>query len=167
VSNGAKKKVSAWSGKKQGKSVVREHARHAYGSKSAALLSPKAKSFAPAQVIQHITKGLPFSELETLRSEIDEPLESLARQLSISRSTLQRRRTERRLSPQESDRVMRFWRLLQHATRVFRDVERARQWLKFPQRGLGAAVPLDYASTEVGAREVENLLGRIEYGVYS
>jgi uncharacterized protein (DUF2384 family) len=28
-------------------------------------------------------------------------------------------------------------------------------------------VPLDYAETEIGAREVENLLGRIEYGVYS
>jgi putative toxin-antitoxin system antitoxin component (TIGR02293 family) len=161
------KKVSVWSGAKHAKSVVREPARHGYGSKSTALLSPKAKGYAPADVIQRVVKGLPFSELETLRSEIDEPLESLARQLSISRSTLQRRRTERRLSPQESDRVMRFWRLLQHATRVFGDVARARQWLKFPQRGLGAAVPLDYASTEVGAREVENLLGRIDYGVYS
>ena len=161
------KKVSAWSGEKHAKSVVREQARHGYGSKSTALLSPKAKGFAPADVIQRVVKGLPFSELETLRNEIDEPLESLARQLSISRSTLQRRRTGRRLSPQESDRVMRFWRVLQHATRVFGDVARARQWLKFPQRGLGAAVPLDYASTEVGAREVENLLGRIDYGVYS
>jgi len=167
VSNGANKKVSAWSAKKNAKSVVREHARHAYGSKSTALLSPKAKSFASADVIQRVAKGLPFSELEMLRSEIDEPLDSLARRLSISRSTLQRRRTEHRLSPQESDRVVRFWRLLQHATKVFGDVARARQWLKFPQRGLGAAVPLDYASTEVGAREVENLLGRIDYGVYS
>ena len=33
--------------------------------------------------------------------------------------------------------------------------------------GLGGAIPLEYAETEVGAREVENLLGRIEYGVYS
>ena len=121
----------------------------------------------PAKVIEYISKGLPFSELEHLRSEIDEPLESLARQLSISRSTLQRRKAERRLSPQESDRVMRFWRILQHATKVFGTVERARQWLKFPQRGLGAAVPLDYATSEIGAREVENLLGRIEYSVYS
>ena len=161
------KKVSAWTADKNAKSVVREHARHRYGSKSTALLSPKGKGFAPADAIQRVVKGLPFSELETLRSEIDEPLDSLARRLSISRSTLQRRRTEHRLSPQESDRVMRFCRLLQHATRVFGDVSRARQWLKFPQRGLGTAVPLDYASTEVGAREVENLLARIDYGVYS
>lgn len=45
--------------------------------------------------------------------------------------------------------------------------ERARRWLSSPQVGLGGAVPLDYAETEVGAREVEDLLGRIEYGVYS
>jgi putative toxin-antitoxin system antitoxin component (TIGR02293 family) len=80
---------------------------------------------------------------------------------------LQRRKTERRLSPQESDRVMRFWRLTQQAAKVFGDMARGRQWLKFPQRGLGGAVPLDYASTEVGAREIESLLGRIEYSVYS
>ena len=118
------------------------------------------------KTIEHISKGLPFSELEHLQSEIDEPLESLARQLSISRSTLQRRKAERRLSPQESDRLMRFWRILQHATKVFGTVDRARQWLKFPQRGLGGAVPLDFASSEIGAREVDDLLGRIEYSVY-
>jgi len=33
--------------------------------------------------------------------------------------------------------------------------------------GLGGETPLEYAETEVGAREVEDLLGRIEYGVYS
>jgi putative toxin-antitoxin system antitoxin component (TIGR02293 family) len=102
-----------------------------------------------------------------LRVEIDEPLEVVGHHVSISRSTLQRRRADRRLSPQESDRVLRFRRLVKHATKVFGDLIRARQWLKSPQRGLGGAVPLNYAVTEVGAREVENLLGRIDYGVYS
>src|SRR6266849_6343970 len=152
---------------KNKRTVVREQPQQKYGSKTAAMLSRKQANFAPAQVIERVSKGLPFGELEHLRSEIDEPLESVARRLAISRSTLQRRKAERRLSPQESDRVMRFWRLTQHAAKVFGDMARGRQWLKFPQRGLGGAVPLDYASTEVGAREVENLLGRIDYGVYS
>ncbi len=147
------------------RSVVREHPTRAYGSKGAALLA--RKHVEPAEAIARISKGLPFSELEHLRHDIDEPLESLARQLSISRSTLQRRKAERRLSPQESDRVMRFWRILQHATKVFGGVERARQWLKFPQFGLGGAVPPEFAKTEVGAREVDDLLGRIDYSVYS
>jgi putative toxin-antitoxin system antitoxin component (TIGR02293 family) len=126
-----------------------------------------AKAKHPAELIRKIQKGLRFTELETLQSTIDLPFEQLAAKLSISRSTLQRRKAAGRLSPDESDKVMRLSRLLEHATKVFGDIERARAWLKFPQRGLGNAVPLDYAETEVGAREVDDLLGRIEYSVYS
>jgi len=127
--------------------------------------SPKAKH--PTDLIRQIQKGLRFSELETLQNSIDMPFEQLAAKLCISRSTLQRRKAAGRLSPDESDKVMRLSRLLEHATNVFGDIDKARAWLKFPQRGLGGAVPLDYAETEVGAREVDNLLGRIDYDVYS
>jgi putative toxin-antitoxin system antitoxin component (TIGR02293 family) len=125
------------------------------------------KSMHPTELIQRIQKGLRFTELKTLQETLDLPFEKLAAKLCISRSTLQRRKTAGRLSPDESDKVVRFSRLLRHATTVFGDVEKARTWLKHPQVGLGGAVPLDYASTETGAREVENLLGRIDYGVYS
>jgi putative toxin-antitoxin system antitoxin component (TIGR02293 family) len=127
----------------------------------------RAKGKHPSELIRQIQKGLRFSELETLQNSIGMPFEQLAAKLCISRSTLQRRKAAGRLSPDESDKVMRFLRLLEHATNVFGDVDKARAWLKFPQRGLGGAVPLDYAETEVGAREVDNLLGRIDYGVYS
>jgi putative toxin-antitoxin system antitoxin component (TIGR02293 family) len=126
-----------------------------------------AKAKHPHELIRRIQKGLPFSELKGLQDKIDMPLEQLATKLSISRSTLQRRKIDGRLSPAESDKLMRFARLLEHATNVFGDVDKARAWLKFPQRGLGGAVPVEYAETEIGAREVDNLLGRIDYGVYS
>jgi putative toxin-antitoxin system antitoxin component (TIGR02293 family) len=121
----------------------------------------------PTELIQKIQKGLRFSELKTLQDTLDLPFEKLAAKLCISRSTLQRRKTAGRLSPDESDKVVRLSRLLEHATSVFGDVEKARAWLKHPQYGLGGAVPLEYAQTEVGAREVDNLLGRIDYSVYS
>jgi len=127
--------------------------------------SSKAKH--PTELIRKIQKGLRFSELETLQTSIGMPFEQLAAKLCISRSTLQRRKAAGRLSPDESDKVLRFARLLEHATDVFGDVDKARAWLKHPQYGLGGAVPLDYAETEIGAREVDNLLGRIDYGVYS
>ena len=126
-----------------------------------------AKAKHPTELIRKIQKGLRFSELETLQNSIDLPFEQLAAKLCISRSTLQRRKIAGRLSSDESDKVIRFSRLLRHATKVFGDVKRAREWLKHPQLGLGGAVPLDYAGTETGAREVENLLGRIEYSVYT
>ena len=126
-----------------------------------------AKTKHPNELIRRIQKGLPFSDLKVLQDSIDMPFEQLAAKLSISRSTLQRRKAAGRLSPDESDRVMRYSRLLHQATDFFGDIEKARAWLKHPQYGLGGAVPLDYATTETGAREVENLLGRMKYGVYS
>ena len=126
-----------------------------------------AKAKHPTELIRQIQKGLRFSELETLQNSIDLPFEQLAAKLSISRSTLQRRKAAGRLSPDESDKVIRYSRLVRQAADFFGDIEKARAWLKHPQYGLGGAVPLDYATTETGAREVENLLGRMKYGVYS
>lgn len=65
------------------------------------------------------------------------------------------------------DRVVRYARLMGLATQVLESPENARLWLSMPKKGLGGAIPLEYAETEFGAREVEDLLGRIEYGVYS
>ena len=121
----------------------------------------------PHQLIRRIQGGLPFRELQQLQDGIDLPLEELATKLAMSRSTLQRRKVTGRLTPQESDKVMRFARLLQQAADLFGSVERGRAWLKFPQRGLGGAIPLEYAQTELGALEVERLLGRIDYSVYT
>src|SRR2546421_10271483 len=121
----------------------------------------------PHGLIRRIQQGLRFRELQQLQSGIDMPLEQLAGKLSISRSTLQRRKAAGRLTAQESDKVVRFSRLLRLAADLFGSVEKGRAWLKFPQRGLGGAIPLDYAQTEVGAQEVERLLGRIQYSVYT
>jgi len=126
-----------------------------------------AKAKHPTELIRKIQKGLRFTELETLQNSIDLPFEQLAAKLSISRSTLQRRKAAGRLSPDESDKVIRYSRLVRQAADFFGDIVKARAWLKHPQYGLGGAVPLDYARTETGAREVENLLGRMKYGVYS
>jgi putative toxin-antitoxin system antitoxin component (TIGR02293 family) len=129
------------------------------------MASAKAKH--PTELIRQIQKGLRFTELETLQDSIDLPFEQLAAKLAISRSTLQRRKAAGRLSPDESDKVIRYSRLVRQAADFFGDIEKARAWLKHPQYGLGGAVPLDYARTEAGAHEVENLLGRMKYGVYS
>ena len=127
----------------------------------------KARPTHPTELVRQIQKGLPFSQLQALRKQLDLPLDEFASNLSISRATLHRRKNAGRLSPDESDKLIRFSRLLEHAANVFGSLEKGRAWLKFPQYGLGGAVPLDYAKTEIGAREVDNLLGRIDYGVYS
>jgi putative toxin-antitoxin system antitoxin component (TIGR02293 family) len=53
------------------------------------------------------------------------------------------------------------------AVEVFEDPQMARKWLKEPSWALGDVTPLQYADTELGAQEVEDLLGRIEHGVFT
>src|ERR1043165_1922305 len=87
----------------------------------------------PTELIQKIQKGRRFTELKTLQDPLDLPFEKLAAKLCISRSTLQRRKAAGRLSPDESDKVVCFSRLLRKATSIFGDAEKARAWLKHPQ----------------------------------
>ncbi|MEP6936689.1 MAG: antitoxin Xre/MbcA/ParS toxin-binding domain-containing protein [Chthoniobacterales bacterium] len=117
--------------------------------------------------IERIRAGLSFRAVQNLQKAFDFPLETVAAVLGISRATLHRRKTQGRIDRREAERVVRYQRLLERAREVFGHPDAARKWLKHPQQGLGGAVPIDFAKTELGAREVENLLGRIEYGVYS
>lgn len=126
-----------------------------------------ASDFTPSKLIEALRIGLPVQELEDLQATLEVPLEKLFPMLGISKATLHRRKALGKLGPDESDRVVRFARLMGKAVDVMESEEDARRWLTSPQFGLGGAVPLAYAETEVGAREVEDLLGRIEYGVYS
>ena len=126
-----------------------------------------AQEFTPSRQIKALRAGLPVRELDDLQSNLDLPMDKLAPMLGISKATLHRRKNAGRLDASESDRVVRFARLLGRAAAVMESLENGRHWLASPQVGLGGAIPLEYADTEVGAREVEDLLGRIEYGVYS
>jgi putative toxin-antitoxin system antitoxin component (TIGR02293 family) len=117
------------------------------------------------KVIEQIQAGLAMAEFEALRWLLDLTGEELAEKLAISRSTLIRRRKTGRLDREESDRLVRFARLFARAAAVFGGEVGAREWLKSPASGLNFRVPLAYAETEAGAREVEALLGRIDYGV--
>ena len=121
----------------------------------------------PAMLIALVRSGLPVSELDALQNVLDVPIEKLAPKLGISKATLHRRKAAGRLEADESDRVVRFARLMGKAVEVFENEEAARAWLSAPQFGLGGETPLDYAMTELGAREVQNLLGRIDHSVYS
>lgn len=123
--------------------------------------------FTASNLIKELRAGLSVDELDDLQATLDVPRARLAKLLNISNATLNRRKADGRLGMAESDRVVRFARLAGRAIDVFESEEGARRWLNSPQVGLGGEVPLDYAQTEMGAREVEDLLGRIEYGVYA
>ena len=118
------------------------------------------------ELVRLVKAGLPFDRLVKFQKKAAIPMDALARLAGIPPRTLARRQHEGRLKPDESDRVLRLSTLFDLATDLFEgDTAAARHWLGSPQLGLGGEVPFAFASTEVGAREVENLILRLEHGV--
>lgn len=118
-------------------------------------------------VIKRIKEGLNISAFERLTRSLDIPAARLAEVTGIAARTLDRRKKEGRLLPAESERVLRLAMLFDKAVTVLGDIDHARRWFKTPVQALGGGTPLEYADTEIGAREVEDLLGRLEHGVFS
>ncbi len=83
----------------------------------------------------------------------------------LPRKTLANRRKIGALTAEQSDRLIRVARLLANAEETFGSSEKAGLWLRRPTQALGGERPLDLLDTEEGAREVENLLGRIDHGI--
>jgi putative toxin-antitoxin system antitoxin component (TIGR02293 family) len=93
----------------------------------------------------------------------DEPDSQLEKSAGIG-SLLENIKRDK-LSSAEADSLYRFARIIVLAEKVFE--KDALEWLRTPQHGLGGAIPIDVLQTDEGAREVEELLLRIEHGVIS
>jgi putative toxin-antitoxin system antitoxin component (TIGR02293 family) len=120
------------------------------------------------RLVERVEEGFSFGELERLRQNMDLSREEISELVQIRPRTLDRRKKEGQLHPDESDRLLRASRVFGRAIALFEgDVEGALRWLSSSQRALGGAVPLEMARTEIGAREVEGLIGRLEHGVFS
>lgn len=118
-------------------------------------------------LIARLKRGLPPSAFDRLRDELGLAAESLAALTGVSTRTLARRKKRAQpLAPETSERLLRLARLYEIATDVLGDEAEARRWLKTPNLALAGQSPLDYADTEPGAREVEDLLGRLADGVF-
>jgi putative toxin-antitoxin system antitoxin component (TIGR02293 family) len=87
--------------------------------------------------------------------------------LGIPPRTVARRKEARQLNPQESDRLYRLARAAAQAVAVLGSLDKARLWLKTPNRALGCELPLDLLDTEIGARQVDDVLLRLNYGIFS
>jgi len=118
--------------------------------------------------IAHIKAGFTINEVLDLISNLDITEKHLASVVGLSTSTLAIRKKSGRFKAIESERIMRVNRIFSRALEVFnQDKTMAKRWVKSPAKALGNKAPIDFIETDIGAREVENLLGRIEYGVYS
>lgn len=123
------------------------------------------KSGALAELVR---EGVPVKALLLLAERLSLSQSEIAEKIGIPLRTLTRRvASDSRLTATESDRTVRLAQVYATAVETLGDGEKAATWLKTPNRALRSGRPLDQLDTDPGVREVEDLLGRIAYGVYS
>jgi putative toxin-antitoxin system antitoxin component (TIGR02293 family) len=126
------------------------------------------RSGGTTELIAQLEAGFPFEALRKFEANSGVESAILLSVLGIPERTLARRKTAGRLAPEESERLLRIGMVFEGAVELFDgDVASAVQWLTTAKKALGGETPLRYSRTEPGAREVENLIGRLEHGVFS
>lgn len=137
-----------------------EHSEHAH----VALLG--LSTYDAVRLHDRVEQGLSYRALENLRQVLGVSTADFAELLWIAPRTLARRKEAKRLQPDESDRLVRLSGIVGLALRLFEGrLSEARAWLLAPSDPLGGEAPIRFAASVVGAREVENLIGRLEHGI--
>jgi putative toxin-antitoxin system antitoxin component (TIGR02293 family) len=115
-----------------------------------------------------VREGLPVKALFLLAERMQLRQAEISEKIGIPKRTLTRRLAQHsRLTTAESDRAVRLAQVYSTAAETLGDEAKAAEWLKTPNRALRGERPLDQLDTDPGVREVEDVLGRIAYGVYS
>ena len=125
---------------------------------------PTADGDPDFDLVDAVREGLPVATVDrVLESGLLTSVE--LDRLALSRKTLAHRRTVGRLSADQSDRLVRVLRVVSEAEETFGAHDKAHRWLRRPTTALAGRAPLDLLDTDVGARRVETLLGRIAHGI--
>jgi putative toxin-antitoxin system antitoxin component (TIGR02293 family) len=115
-------------------------------------------------IMRLVRRGLPVTTVEFVLQTGRLTLAELDR-IVLPRKTLMNRRRLGRLTPEQSDRLVRVARLIAVAEETFGNQDKANVWLRRPTTALRGERPLDLLDTDEGARQVETLLGHIGHGI--
>jgi putative toxin-antitoxin system antitoxin component (TIGR02293 family) len=116
------------------------------------------------QLRETVNAGLPYASLEALIGKFGLAREEAAAVLHLPQRTIARRKKEQKLQADESDRLLRLARVGAQAAATLGSEEKAAQWLRRPNRALRNRAPLELVDSDIGARQVEEVLGRIDHG---
>ena len=126
------------------------------------------RTYEPLELNEKVRSGFSFSAFLRFQRNTNLSVKALSDLTQIRSRTLTRRKEEGKLDPEESDRLLRASRVFGRALELFEgDDEAARAWLSSEQPALGGLAPLELAKSDVGAKEVESLIGRLEHGIPS
>lgn len=116
---------------------------------------------------ERVREGLPYASLDAVATRLGLDRNEIAKVIGLPPRTLARRKATRRLRAEESDRLYRLSRVAALAEEILGSSEKVKRWLHAPNRALGHEAPLSCLDTDLGSRQVEDVLGRIAHGVHS
>ena len=116
--------------------------------------------------IRAIKEGVALDVYNTLKAGMNVSDKVLALTMNLPERTLLRRKYEGRFKPDESEKIIRLVRLFELAKDVLGEAD-AGKWMQEQCLALGFKTPLEYADTELGAQEVEEVLYRIKFSMLS
>ena len=111
--------------------------------------------------------GLNKKDLESLKNKTNLDYDKLSTLLSTTRATLINKKGTENFSASLSERILSIADLYSYGFEVFGDEPKFNEWVFRPNQALGGKLPFELLDNQFGREEVKNLIGRIEYGVYS
>ena len=128
----------------------------------------KAESqMTPLEKMEMSRGGITKTALERLKQKTGLDYDKLAKILAVARATLINKKGKERFSPELSERILGLADIYSYGYKVFDSEERFNEWIFRPNRALGSTSPYELMDNQYGREEVRNLIGRIDYGVYS
>ncbi|NDU98824.1 type II RES/Xre toxin-antitoxin system antitoxin [Spirosoma terrae] len=121
----------------------------------------------PFELIAQSRSGVTHAEVRKQASLLELTIRELAILLSMNERTMARRLVSGSLNKVESERLLLLKALAAHGLRVFEDQGKFNRWLRRPLEILEGQSPLQMLDMATGSQIVDQILGRIEYGVYS
>lgn len=112
-------------------------------------------------------RGVAKRELEKLKERTSLNYDQLAGLLLVTKATLINKARSSRFNSSISEKIIGIWEIYVYGAEVFADESLFREWLFRRNQALGGKMPFEFLHNSFGREEIRNLLGRIEYGVYS
>ncbi len=113
-------------------------------------------------------EGITKASLDTLISHLGISKKAFSENiLDASVKTLERKKSTDKLDKRTSSQVIEIAKVVEHAFAVFENAEKVKSWLNAPNRALNNIKPIDLFYIPTGLNMVNDVLGRIEDGVYS
>ena len=125
------------------------------------------KSLTSFQKINLVDQGIVKDDLYRFKERVGWDYNQLANILGVARAKLIAKKGEERFDKQVSERIVSLADLYTYGYEVFEDEERFNSWIFSANHALAGLAPFDYLDTQFGREEIKDLIGRIDYGVYS